>query len=67
MVDATGPYHSFTTDGGDHGSPTGPSKDRKSYQQESLMASSDPDVIRIHLQSSLCLNLTPMKSLSHCH
>ena len=53
MVDATGPHHSLTTDGGDHGSPTGPFKDQKSYQQESLMDSSDLDVIRIHLQSSL--------------
>ena len=26
------------------------------YQKESLMASSDPDMIKIHLQSSLCLN-----------
>ena len=34
---------------------------QKYYQQESLIASSDPDVIKIHLQSTLCLNLSPMK------
>ena len=36
---------------------------RKYYQQESLMACSDPDVIKIHLQSSLCLNLTCLINL----
>ena len=34
---------------------------QKYYQPESVMASSDPDVIKIHLQSSLGLNLTPVK------
>ena len=62
MLDAPSPYHSLSTDGGKHGSPNGPSEGSqpKQYQQESLIASSDPDVIKIHLQSSLCLNLTPM-------
>ena len=55
MLDATNPYHSLTTDGGECGSPA----------QASLMASSDPDVIKIHLQSSLCLNLTSMKTFAH--
>ena len=27
MTDAPNPYHSLTTDGGEHGSPTGPSED----------------------------------------
>ena len=37
---------------------------RKQYQQESLMASSDPDVNKIHLQSGLCLKLTPVINLT---
>ena len=35
----------------------------KYYQQESLMACSDPAVIKIHLQSSLSLNLTHVINL----
>ena len=59
MLDAPIPYHSLTM------LPTGPSEGSQSkcYQQESLVASSDPDVIKIHLQSSLCLHLTPAINL----
>ena len=49
------PAHRLTTDGGECGSQTGPSEGSqpKYYQQESAMASSDPDVIKIDQQSSL--------------
>ena len=58
MLDEPNPYHSLTTDGGimDHQMDLQKVHNRKYYQQESLMASPDPDVIKIHLQSSLCLN-----------
>ena len=72
MPDAPNPHHRLTTDGREHGSQNGLQKvqNQNIYQQETLMASSDPDVIMIHLQSSLCSNLTPkinpmLKSFQH--
>ena len=58
MLDAPNIYHSLTTDEGNMAHQLEPQKvhNRKYYQQESLIASSDPDVIKIPLQSSLCLN-----------
>ena len=70
MLDATNPYHSLTTDGVEHGSPTGTSDGsqlKTLSKEESVMTSSDPDVTKIHLQPSLCKKLTPMKTFSHYH
>ena len=52
MLDAPNAYHSLTTDGKEHGSPTGPSEGSKlkTISTRVLMASSDPDVIKIHLE-----------------
>ena len=50
------PVHRLMTDGDrmNHQLEIQKVRNPKQYQQEFLMASSDPDVIKIHPQSSLC-------------